>query len=127
MNSAQKEHSADTTRCPMMTPLETVPEHLQVLCEEVEYNCENLDQCVLLAELLIKYQEVFSKFNDGVGCTTLVEHSIPLVEGARPVRQPPHRLGPTKEAEAERQVNKLLDKGLIEPGSGAWSSPVVMV
>ena len=57
----------------------------------------------------------------------MVEHSIPLVEGARPIRQPPHRLGPQKEAEADRQVQELLEKGLIKPANGAWSSPVVMV
>ena len=62
-----------------------------------------------------------------MGRTTLIEHSIPVVEGTRPIRQPPHRLGPEKEAEAEKQVQDLLEKGLIEPASGAWGSPVVLV
>ena len=57
----------------------------------------------------------------------LVEHSIPVEFGTRPIRQHPHRLGPEKEAEAERQVKDLLEKKLIEPASGAWSSPVVLV
>ena len=48
-------------------------------------------------------------------------------EGTRPIRQPPHRLGPEKEAEAEKQVKELLEKGLIEPAGGAWSSPVVLI
>ena len=43
------------------------------------------------------------------------------------MRQPPHRLGPHKEEEAERQVRKLLKQGLIEPANSAWSSPVVLV
>ena len=62
-----------------------------------------------------------------MGLTTLVEHSIPVVPGTRPIRQPSHRLGPEKEAEAEHQVQELLDKGMIEPASVAWSSPVVLV
>ena len=58
-----------------------------------------------------------------MGRTTLVEHSIPVVEGTRPIRQPPRRLGSEKEAEAEKQVQELLAKELIEPANGAWGSP----
>ena len=50
-----------------------------------------------------------------------------MTEGTKAIRQPPHRLGPQKEIEAEKQVQALLKQGLIEPGSGAWSSPVVLV
>ena len=70
---------------------------------------------------------MFSTGNGDVGQTTLVEHSIPVEESTRPIRQPPHRVGPEKEAEAERQVAELLEKRLIEPTGGAWSSPVVLV
>jgi hypothetical protein len=62
-----------------------------------------------------------------IGQTYLVKHTIPVEEGTRPIRQPPHRLGPEKEAAAERQVEELLGRGLIEPSSAAWSSPVVLV
>ena len=77
--------------------------------------------------MLKEYSTVFSTEDGYVGQTTLVEHSIPIEEGTRPIRQPPHRLGPEKEAEAERQVAELLEKGLIEPAGGAWSSSVVLV
>ena len=80
-----------------------------------------------LAELLDQYQDVFSRNDQDVGRTDLVKHSIPVQEGTRPIRQPPHRLGPQKEQEAERQIQDLLARGMIEPASGAWSSPVVLV
>ena len=70
---------------------------------------------------------MFSRNDQDVGRTDLVEHSIPVQEGTRPIRQPPHRLGPQKEQEAERQIQDLLARGMIEPASGAWSSPVVLV
>ena len=56
-----------------------------------------------------------------------VQHDIPVLPGTIPIKQPPHRLGLEKEAEVGRQVEGLLQKGLIEPASGAWSSPVVLV
>ena len=86
-----------------------------------------MGQTSRLAALLGRYVTVFSTGDDDVGITSDVKHSIPLKEGTRPIRQPPHRLGPDKEAEAERQVKDLLKRGLIEPAGGAWSSPVVLV
>lgn len=62
-----------------------------------------------------------------MGRTTLLEHIIPLVEGAQSVSRPPHCLGPEKEAEVKRQVVDLLRKDLIEPASGACNLHVVLV
>ena len=104
-----------------------VPAHLQQLFDAAVSGCCDDNQESRLAGLLTKFSDVFSVDNDDVGNTKLVEHSIPVLDGTRPIRQPPHRLGPHKEEEAERQINKLLDKGLIEPASGACSSPVVLV
>jgi hypothetical protein len=56
-----------------------------------------------------------------------VQHSKTIAPGARPVKQRARRLGPEKEREVEKQVCDLAKHGLIEPGSGAWSSPVVLV
>ena len=104
-----------------------VPAHLQELFAAAQPNCETADQEEQLAQLLRRYADVFSTGEGDVGLTKLVEHSIPTAPGTRPIRQPPHRLGPEKEAEAEKQVQELLQKGMIEPASGAWSSPVVLV
>lgn len=43
------------------------------------------------------------------------------------MRQPPHRLGPEKEAKAMKQVTDLLPKVLIEPTCDVCSSSVVLV
>ena len=105
----------------------SVPTHVQGVYEAACKGCRDAPQRAMMADLLRKYGDVFSKDSGDIGRTSLVEHSIPVVEGTRPIRQPPHRLGPHKEAEAERQVQELLKQGLIEPSTGAWSSPVVLV
>ena len=104
-----------------------VPAHLQEMFAAAQPNCETADQQEQLAQLLRRYADVFSTGEGDVGLTKLVEHSIPTAPGTRPIRQPPHRLGPEKEAEAEKQVQELLQKGMIKPANGAWSSPVVLV
>jgi len=54
-------------------------------------------------------------------------HEIPLAAGTVPIRQPTRRLGPEKKKEVSRRVQDLLNRDLIKPGHGAWSSPVVLV
>ena len=83
--------------------------------EEASYDCCTDDEEHRLVDLLTRYQDVFSTHDRDVGKNTLVEQHIPLVEGARPIRQPPHWLDPAKETEVDK------------PANGAWSSPVVMV
>ena len=104
-----------------------VPEHLEAMFQKACQDGVSKEQARRLAELLDQYQDVFSRNDQDVGRTDLVKHSIPVQEGTRPIRQPPHRLGPQKEQEAERQIQDLLARGMIEPASGAWSSPVVLV
>ncbi|XP_067945087.1 uncharacterized protein [Watersipora subatra] len=113
--------------CATVKTGKAVPGHLVELYQQALPGCRHEGEKQSLAHLLTRYQDVFSNYDGDVGRTDRIAHSIPLMEGARPVRQPPHRLGPLKEAEADKQVQELLEKGLIEPANGAWSSPVVMV
>ena len=103
------------------------PAHVRPLLEQTRRICETDDQFARLAGLLIAYQDVFSKGDDDVGRTDVMEHSIPLMEGTQPIRQPPRRLGLEKDKELERQVADLVQRGMVEPADEAWSSPVVLV
>ena len=105
----------------------TVPTHVQDLLTQSQECCNQPEQQQIIAQLLREYQDVFSRGDQDMGLTTLTEHDIPVIAGTRPLRQPARRLGWEKEAEVERQVEDLLQRGLIEPASGAWSSPVVLV
>ena len=104
-----------------------VPAHLTTLYEQAVQQCTSPDQGSQLAELLTRYAHVFSTSDTDVGCTDLVRHSIPTQEGVAPIKQPPRRLGAEKDAEVERQVQELVEKGMVEPADSAWSSPVVLV
>ena len=104
-----------------------MPAHLIELYAQAGSVLPEPAQRQAVAHLLQEHESVFSRGEDDVGLTDQVQHEIPLVLGAHPIKQPPHRLGPEKEAEVERQVQGLLQKGLIEPAHGSWSSPVVLV
>lgn len=54
----------------------------------------NLEQQTIVKKLLSKYKGVFSRGDGDLGCTSLIEHQIPLVDKA-PVRQRYRRIPPS--------------------------------
>jgi len=56
-----------------------------------------------------------------------VEHRIRLKPGAVPVRQHPYRAGPLAREREKAEVERMRSMGVIEPSTGEWASPVVMV
>lgn len=54
-------------------------------------------------------------------------HTIPLIPGARLVFFRPYRYPPGLKDEIERQVLDMLNQGLIQPSTGSFSSPVLLV
>ena len=81
-----------------------VPSHLLELYAQAGSVLPEPAQRQAVAHLLQEYETVFSRGEDDVGLTDQVQREIPLVPGAQPIKQPPHRLRPEKEAEVERQV-----------------------
>jgi tRNA A37 N6-isopentenylltransferase MiaA len=49
------------------------------------------------------------------------------VDGATPVNIRAYRYPPTLKDEIERQVNTMLEQGLIQPSKSPFSSPVLLV
>jgi hypothetical protein len=88
---------------------------------------ENLDkdQQVQVKELLNAHKTVFSQSGE-LGRTNVVYHKIDTGD-ARPKRQSARRSPHHQREEARRQVEDMLDKGIISPSSSPWASPVVLV
>jgi len=56
-----------------------------------------------------------------------VEHRIRLKRGAVPVRQHPYKAGPLAREREKAEVERTRLMGVVEPSTGEWASPVVMV
>lgn len=74
--------------------------------------------------MLTANTDVLSNGAADVGKTDLVEHTIPAEPEMVRIRQLPRKVGLEKDKE---QVRNLARQGLEEPGSRAWSSPVILV
>ena len=78
-----------------------------------------------VAELLCKHQAVFALSDLDLGRTHHTTHQIDTGT-AKPIKQRPRGTSPWKQVEINRQVDNLLDRGIIKESNSAWSSPVVL-
>ena len=86
----------------------------------------NDDEKVKFKNLFNKYRNVFAFPGDQLGRTSLVQHVIDTGD-AMPIKQRPYRVSPDVKKEIDRQVDEMLEKGIIRESVSPWSSPVVLV
>ncbi|MCO5547062.1 hypothetical protein L7F22_000503 [Adiantum nelumboides] len=55
------------------------------------------------------------------------DHRIDVVPSSSPPNRPPYRVNAAQQKEIMSQVNELLEKGLIQPSSSPYCSPVLLV
>jgi hypothetical protein len=61
------------------------------------------------------------------GKTDLVSMKIEVKPGSKPVRQNPRPMAPPVKEEFRKQLNSMLEEGIIEEATSPWASPVVPV
>ncbi|XP_003369023.1 conserved hypothetical protein [Trichinella spiralis] len=80
----------------------------------------------LLRSILRKCGKAISRSEADLGRMSLVKHRIETGR-AQPVKLPPRRLPQAQREVVDRLIREMLHAGVIEPASGLWSSPVVLV
>jgi hypothetical protein len=104
--------------------LQLTEEDLKLDVDEVEsVNSHHLPE---VQQLLLTYADVFAAkvcYPPPRSCT----HTIPLIPGARHVSIRPYRYAPALKDEIERQVQEMLQTGLIQHSSSSFLSPVLFV
>ena len=61
-----------------------------------------------------------------IGCCNFVEHEIELEKSVVPYRDGARRMTPNKLGACRKQIETLLEYGLIEPSKSPWACGVVM-
>lgn len=77
-------------------------------------------------DVLLQYSAVFQE-PDGLPPTRNWDHTIPLLPGAQPVNTRAHHFPPDQKNEIEKQLQEMLSKGIIQPSSSPFASPVLLV
>lgn len=102
-----------------------LPDYLMELLDRSSVHLD-IDQICHLKALLRKFQDVFVASSDDLGCTDKVRHKINTGD-AQPIKQAPRRQPLGKRQNEIEEVERMLQKGIIEPSDSEWSSPVVLV
>ncbi|CAM4531554.1 unnamed protein product [Lepidochelys kempii] len=76
-----------------------------------------------IQELCTSYAPTFSATP---GLTERAYHSIDT-GNAHPIRVQPYRVSPQAKTAIEREIQNMLQMGVIRPSESAWASPVVLV
>ena len=86
---------------------------------------ENLtsDQSKQMRELVYEYRDIFT---ERPGTTDLVEHTIELTT-QQPVRVPPYPIPYAKRDIVQKEVEAMLEAGIIERAQSEYNAPIVLV
>lgn len=93
-----------------------------IMAKVAEANLEE-EQRTAMSTLLTQFD---SMFDGHLGHTSLTVHTIDTGD-AKPINLPPYRTSPSKKQIIEEQVQQMLHDGIIEPSTGPWAAPVVIV
>lgn len=102
-----------------------VPEHLIPLFQKSTKDKNEYEKQVV-AGLLCKYANTFSKNDWDIGLTHLTEHAI-NTEDATPIKQRPRRVPMAYAVEEKKAIEDLMQKGVIQKSTSPWASPIVLV
>ena len=93
-----------------------------------ENSCEMLnekEQQILLS-MLFKYKHVFSRDDNDIGTTNVVKHRI-VPRDNKIVYRRQYKHTEQQHQEIDKEVQKLLDSGVIKESMSPYNSPVLMV
>ena len=85
---------------------------------------ETTDQ---LIRLFLKYPALVPTPDRPIGQTSLLEHSITLQPDAKPVRIPAYKVPHARRVQLEKEIEGMLDMGIIEHSKSPWNSPLLLV
>ena len=87
----------------------------------------NESQKQQMQSLILEYSDQFSRSSHDLGSCSIEQHTIRLKPGTKPIKQRPYRIPLAKQEAAQQEIKLMAEKGLIEPSTSAWCSPVVLV
>ena len=80
----------------------------------------------IFCNLISEYRDVFCTESGKLGYCDTITHKIDVGDSA-PIKQRYRRIHSPLKEEVEKELNKMVEQGLIAKSNSAWSSPLVPI
>src|SRR3954463_3533447 len=77
--------------------------------------------------VVCEYPDIFQEVLPGMPLDRDIEFIIELIPGTGPIVQRPYSMNPYELVELKKQLDSMLEIGLIQPSASPWRSPVLFV
>ena len=95
--------------------------------QNIEHNHLTEGQWLKLKEVIVKYDEAFTKSKKDVGCCTYFEAELPLKEGTGYLYNKPRPMSYNHKEIAAQTISDLLEQGIIRPSKSPHATNIVVV
>ncbi|KAL8121526.1 hypothetical protein AgCh_018308 [Apium graveolens] len=94
-----------------------------------QIDCRNKKKPAKLEDIPVvnKFPDVFPDELPGLPPDREIEFAIDLAPETEPVSKAPYRMAPVEMKELAKQLQELLEKGVIRPSVSPWGAPVLFV
>lgn len=101
-------------------------DRVKELFSYLHLNHLNKEEKITIESLCAKFSDIFQLPNDKLTTTNICKQNIHLKPNSSPFFVKPYRIPHSQKQELNKQINKLLENGIIEPAKSEWSSPVLL-
>ena len=115
----------DTLKQMLIDEIDVIPEHIKDLYARSTTHLD-LVECIILAQFITEYADVFAKDDLDLWCCTVLEHEIHTGD-AKPIRQPMRHTPLGFTDEEDEYLEKMLKGEVIQPSKSDLASPPVLV
>ena len=102
-------------------------ERQKKVISKIQWTNTNKEEKEYLKKLIKRFSDIFHLEDDKLTYTNIGQHTLRLKPNAVPVFRKPYRLPFSQKSEIKKQVQKMIDDGLVEESTSEWSSPVLLV
>ena len=88
-----------------------------------EFTQEQKDR---LMQIIRDNKTIFSKNDEDIGCTNMIEHDI-ITTDEIPIKQPDRRIPPQLQPEVRKHLQKWLKQGIIRESTSPYGQQLVIV
>ncbi|KAL4100717.1 hypothetical protein QTP88_020751 [Uroleucon formosanum] len=109
----------------------TIPENkenrIQLIKDAIKWDHMNREEKEAMEHLCNEFSDIFFLEGDKIRPTEAVIHEIKTPGVSQPIYQRSYRLPYAQKAEIDKQVDHLIQDGIISPSESPWNAPLLMV